>query len=137
MVAVMFSCPLVSWGFTPFAPLVPGGGEALHLAQQLGLQLCFGGQVQFVAAGENLLCLRLAQRVAHHRVVLVGAEDQSEGGIVAGREPFAVIVIDVERKLADLTNLASELREVIGKCGCGSVADCRIIEALSPLGEPA
>jgi len=44
---------------------------------------------------------------------------------------------DVERKLADLTNLASELREVIGKCGCGSVADCRIIEALSPLGEPA
>ena len=44
---------------------------------------------------------------------------------------------DVERKLADLTNLASELREVIGKCGCGSVADCRIIEALSPLGDPA
>lgn len=44
---------------------------------------------------------------------------------------------DVERKLADLTRLASELREVIGQCGCGSVADCRIIEALSPLGEPA
>lgn len=44
---------------------------------------------------------------------------------------------DVERKLADLTRLALELREVIGQCGCGSVADCRIIEALSPLGEPA
>ena len=44
---------------------------------------------------------------------------------------------DVERKLADLTRLASELREVIGQCGCGSVADCRIIESLSPLGGPA
>ncbi|MBY0297642.1 MULTISPECIES: MerR family transcriptional regulator [Methylobacterium] len=44
---------------------------------------------------------------------------------------------DVERKLADLTRLAAELREVIGQCGCGSVADCRIIEALSPSGEAA
>jgi Cu(I)-responsive transcriptional regulator len=44
---------------------------------------------------------------------------------------------DVERKLADLTRLALELREVIGQCGCGSVADCRIIESLSPLGGTA
>ena len=44
---------------------------------------------------------------------------------------------DVERKLADLARLAAELREVIGQCGCGSVADCRIIEALSPFGETA
>jgi len=43
----------------------------------------------------------------------------------------------VERKLADLTRLAHELRDVIGQCGCGSVADCRIIEALSPLGDLA
>lgn len=43
---------------------------------------------------------------------------------------------DVERKLADLNRLAAELREVIGQCGCGSVADCRIIEALSPMGDP-
>lgn len=44
---------------------------------------------------------------------------------------------DVERKLADLTQLAAELREVIDRCGCGNVADCRIIEALSPSGELA
>jgi DNA-binding transcriptional MerR regulator len=43
----------------------------------------------------------------------------------------------VERKLADLTRLAHELRDVIGQCGCGSVADCRIIEALSPHGDPS
>ncbi|KQP18664.1 MerR family transcriptional regulator [Methylobacterium sp. Leaf102] len=42
---------------------------------------------------------------------------------------------EVERKLSDLTRLAHELRDVIGQCGCGSVADCRIIEALSPHGE--
>ena len=44
---------------------------------------------------------------------------------------------EVERKLSDLARLAHELRDVIGQCGCGSVADCRIIESLSPHGEPA
>ena len=44
---------------------------------------------------------------------------------------------EVERKLSDLTRLARELRDVIGQCGCGSVADCRIIEALSPQGDPS
>jgi DNA-binding transcriptional MerR regulator len=43
---------------------------------------------------------------------------------------------EVERKLSDLTRLARELRDVIGQCGCGSVAECRIIEALSPYGDP-
>jgi DNA-binding transcriptional MerR regulator len=39
----------------------------------------------------------------------------------------------VERKIADLSRLADELRR-IGSCcqGGGRVADCRIIEALSP-----
>ena len=44
---------------------------------------------------------------------------------------------EVERKLSDLTRLARELSDVIGQCGCGSVADCRIIEALSPHGDLA
>jgi DNA-binding transcriptional MerR regulator len=43
---------------------------------------------------------------------------------------------EVERKLSDLTRLAHELRDVIGQCGCGSVADCRIIESLFPHGDP-
>jgi Cu(I)-responsive transcriptional regulator len=41
---------------------------------------------------------------------------------------------EVERKIADLTRLSDELRDVIGQCGCGSVAECNIIEALSPHG---
>jgi DNA-binding transcriptional MerR regulator len=39
---------------------------------------------------------------------------------------------EVERKVADLTALGRELRQIIGQCGHGTVAECRIIEALSP-----
>ena len=38
----------------------------------------------------------------------------------------------VERKLADLTMLRGELRQRIDQCRHGTVADCRIIEALAP-----
>jgi DNA-binding transcriptional MerR regulator len=38
----------------------------------------------------------------------------------------------VEQKISDLMRLAHELHEVIGQCDCGTVAECRIIEALSP-----
>jgi len=39
----------------------------------------------------------------------------------------------VEEKLADLTRLATELRRLSACCrGKGIIADCRIIEALSP-----
>ena len=39
---------------------------------------------------------------------------------------------EVERKIADLGALGTELRQIIGHCGHGTVAECRIIEALSP-----
>jgi hypothetical protein len=38
----------------------------------------------------------------------------------------------VERKLADLEALRRELDALIGQCRHGTVADCRIIEALAP-----
>lgn len=40
---------------------------------------------------------------------------------------------EVERKIADLDALRTELRNVIGQCRHGSIAECRIIEALSPV----
>ena len=44
----------------------------------------------------------------------------------------------VERKMADLASLAEELRRIGGACHGGRpVADCRILEALSPSLEPA
>jgi Cu(I)-responsive transcriptional regulator len=39
---------------------------------------------------------------------------------------------EVERKIADLHSLKRELDRMIDQCGCGVVADCRIIESLSP-----
>lgn len=39
---------------------------------------------------------------------------------------------EVERKIADLQALKAELDRVIDTCQCGTVADCRIIESLSP-----
>jgi DNA-binding transcriptional MerR regulator len=39
---------------------------------------------------------------------------------------------EVERKLADLRALWHELRALIGQCRHGTVAECRIIEALAP-----
>ncbi|MCR6732637.1 MULTISPECIES: helix-turn-helix domain-containing protein [unclassified Afipia] len=38
----------------------------------------------------------------------------------------------VDRKIADLKALRAELDSVINQCRCGTIADCRIIEALGP-----
>ena len=38
----------------------------------------------------------------------------------------------IERKIADLNALRGELRTLIDRCAGGTIADCRIIEALSP-----
>lgn len=43
---------------------------------------------------------------------------------------------EVDRKIADLRALRRELGNMIDQCRCGTVADCRIIEALSPTGSP-
>jgi Cu(I)-responsive transcriptional regulator len=40
----------------------------------------------------------------------------------------------VEAKIADLTALRIELSNLITQCGRGTVADCRILEALGPSG---
>jgi hypothetical protein len=40
---------------------------------------------------------------------------------------------EVKRKLADLDTLRRELESVIGQCRHGTIAECRIIEALAPV----
>ena len=39
---------------------------------------------------------------------------------------------EVERKIADLSALQSELTRVLGSCRHGTIADCKIIESLAP-----
>jgi hypothetical protein len=41
---------------------------------------------------------------------------------------------EVDRKIADLKALRRELKAVIASCDGGTVAQCRIIEALGPQG---
>ncbi len=40
---------------------------------------------------------------------------------------------EVERKLTDLKALRAELRQLINQCQHGTIAECRIIEALAPV----
>ena len=39
---------------------------------------------------------------------------------------------ELERKIADLSALRSELTRVLGSCRHGTIADCKIIESLAP-----
>lgn len=39
---------------------------------------------------------------------------------------------DVDRRIADLKALRTELDSIINRCSCGTIAECRIIEALAP-----
>ena len=39
---------------------------------------------------------------------------------------------EVERKIRDLAALRDELADLVGRCERGTVAECRIIEALGP-----
>ena len=41
---------------------------------------------------------------------------------------------EIEQKISDLMRLSNELRDVLDRCGCGSIAECNIIGALSPDG---
>lgn len=44
---------------------------------------------------------------------------------------------EIDRKIADLSALRTELDRVIGSCRHGTVADCKIIETLAPRGMAA
>lgn len=63
---------------------------------------------------------------------LLTLADQRDGSCGEVDSLARAHLASVEQKVADLTRLAQELREVIGRCGCRTVAECRIIEALSP-----
>lgn len=43
---------------------------------------------------------------------------------------------EVERKIADLEALRRELRDLIGQCRHGTIAQCRIINSFSPRSAP-
>jgi len=69
--------------------------------------------------------------IEHVRELLGLADDRSrscEAVDALAREHLA----EVERKITDLRALRRELDGLIGQCRRGTIAECRIIEALSP-----
>jgi Cu(I)-responsive transcriptional regulator len=43
---------------------------------------------------------------------------------------------EIDRKIADLQALRHELNSIITRCHSGTIAECRIIESLSPVATP-
>lgn len=63
---------------------------------------------------------------------LLGLSDQRDRPCEAVDAIAREHLTAVDRKVADLQALRRELESLISQCGCGTIADCRIIEALSP-----
>jgi len=69
--------------------------------------------------------------IAMVRELLHLADDNGEDCAAVGAIASAHLA-DVERKISDLTALRSELLRLLAQCRRGSIAECRIIETLSP-----
>lgn len=63
---------------------------------------------------------------------LLGLADQRDRSCEAVDVIARQHLAEVERKIADLTALRDELADVLGRCSRGTVAECRIIDALAP-----
>ena len=77
------------------------GAKLFEFAADFGAQLGFAGQMEFVAAGEDVFAAR-PEGVADDGVVFVGAKDEAEGGVVAGRAAVFVVVVHIQLKLAEV-----------------------------------
>ena len=65
---------------------------------------------------------------------LLDLAQQPERDCTAVDAVARVHLAEVDRKLADLAALRRELTDLVDRCGHGRVAECRIMEALSPAG---
>jgi Cu(I)-responsive transcriptional regulator len=63
--------------------------------------------------------------------VLLGLADQKQRSCETVDVIARAHLTDVKRKLADLNALRRELESLIGQCRHGTIAECRIIEALA------
>jgi len=74
--------------------------------------------------------------IEHVRELLSLADQQNRS--CAGVDTIArQHLAELEQKIADLKAMRRELSTIIDQCGCGVIADCRIIEALSPVATKA
>jgi hypothetical protein len=88
--------------------VIEGHLPLLHLifdqgsfAQQFPLQLLLAGQREAIARGEQLLAL-VQDRITSNGLVLLGAENQTDGGVVAFESVLFFIKADVAIHLPDI-----------------------------------
>jgi DNA-binding transcriptional MerR regulator len=101
------------------APARTGGNYRAYTRQHLA-------RLNFIRRGRDL-GLSLDQV----RQLLLLGDDPDQPCTEVGRIARQHLA-EVERKLADLNALATELRRLIKQCSRGAVAECRVIEALAP-----
>ena len=63
---------------------------------------------------------------------LLGLSDQKHRSCTAVDAIARDHLSEVDRKIADLKALRAELANIINRCTCGTIDECRIIEALAP-----
>lgn len=101
------------------APARTGGNYRAYAAEHLG-------RLSFVRRARDLgFSLDQVRE-------LLGLADQKDRSCEAVDEIAREHLAEVDRKIADLGALRRELDNLIGQCRCGTIADCRIIEALAP-----
>ncbi|TCU53805.1 MerR family transcriptional regulator [Novosphingobium sp. PhB57] len=64
---------------------------------------------------------------------LLGVSDEKSCNCAGIDRIASQHLLEVDRKIADLRALRRELKAVIDSCDGGTVAECRIIEALGPV----
>lgn len=64
---------------------------------------------------------------------LLGLSDQRRRSCEAVDTIAREHLAEVDRKIADLAALRRELDRIISQCSRGTIAECRIIDALSPI----
>lgn len=62
---------------------------------------------------------------------LLTLQDDPNQSCQAADEIARARLADVKQRIARLTALESELERMVEECGCGRVADCRVIETLA------
>jgi len=100
------------------APARTGGNYRAYTRQHLA-------RLNFIRRARDLgLSLDQVRQLLHL------ADDSDQPCIEVGRIARQHLV-DVERRLAHLSALATELRRLIAECSRGAVAECRVIKALA------
>lgn len=62
---------------------------------------------------------------------LVSLQDDPDQPCATADQIARTHLVEVEKRIASLTALRSELQHMVEECACGRVAECRVIETLA------